>query len=54
MENFGFMQVLEGFCNEMLCFLRFWKASDGNLCFFLGFRRFLKPNVVFPYVLNGF
>ena len=54
MENFGFMQVLEGFWNKMLYFLRFWKVSDGKLWFYVGFRRFLKWIVVFPKVLKGF
>ena len=54
MENFGFMQVLEGFWSKMLYFLRFWKVSDGNLWFYAGFRRFWKPNVIFAKVLKGF
>ena len=52
MENFGFMQVLEGFGNIMLYFLRFWNVSDGNLWFYVGFKRLLKPNVVFIQVLE--
>ena len=54
MEIFGFMQVLEGFCNEMLYFLKFWKVSEGNLWLYAGFRRFWQRNVVLRKVLDGF
>ena len=35
-------------------FGRFWKVFDGNVWFYASFKRFLKLNVVFPYVLIGF
>ena len=54
MGNLGFMQVLEGFWSKRLYFLRFWKVSDGNLWFHVGFWRFWKPNVVVAKVLKGF
>ena len=48
------MQVLKGFWTQMLCFLRLWKASDVNLWFYAGFRRFWKQNVIFAKVLKVF